>query len=169
MSYNPDLRTVLTDDKNTKFHSAYSKKLKQTISFPEESPYTRQEFKDECDINTIMAQYIQTGEFFHLNESAPQYLDCTGEDFRSAMDYVAGAFSMFEELPSKVRAQFDNDPATFLDFASQEKNRPELAEMGLLSPEALDRFHNPPAPAPVPPAAPQAAPTPSPAPDSKGA
>nr|QJB21637.1 MAG: internal scaffolding protein [Microvirus sp.] len=143
MSYSPTNRTALIDNKNIPFRSAYSKKLKTTISFPPSSPHTRQEFKDECDINNIMAQYLTTGEFFHINETAPQYLDCTGEDFRASMDYIAGAFSMFEELPSKIRIQFDNDPAEFLDFCSQEKNRPELAAMGLLSDEAVTRLATP--------------------------
>lgn len=166
MSYNTSKRTVLSDDKHHQIKSAYSKKLKQTISFPENSDHTRQEFKDECDINNIMAQYERTGEIFHLNESAPQYLDCDGTDFRASMDYIAGAFSMFEELPSKIRAQFDNDPATFLDFCSHEKNYPELAQMGLLTPEATERRTNPQPTAPAsssePTAAPQAAPVTTP-------
>lgn len=108
-----------------------------------ESPYTRQEFKNECDINHIMLQYELTGEITHINESAPQYLDCSGEDFRAHMDYVAGAFSMFEELPAKMRARFDNDPAAFLDFCSHEKNRPEMAQMGLLSVDAAAAYATP--------------------------
>lgn len=104
------------------FRSAYSFKIKVALEFPENSPHTRQEFKDECDINNIMAQYLVTNEFTHLNDAIPQYLDCSEADFRQQMDYVAGAYSMFEELPSKVRAQFDNDPALFLDFCSHEKS-----------------------------------------------
>lgn len=132
-----------------RFRSAYSEKIQKSISFQENSPHTRQEFRDECDINVIMAQYLQTGEFIHLNTAAPQYLDCTGIDFRQQMDFVAGAFSMFEDLPSKIRLQFDNDPAAFLEFCSQEKNRPELAQMGLLSPEAIARDTTPQGTVPV--------------------
>lgn len=143
MSYNPDQRTVLIKNDKSPFKSAYGNKLSIALVFPDNSPHTRQEFKAECDINNIMAQYLTTGEFFHINETAPQYLDCTGEDFRANMDYIAGAFSMFEELPSAIRMRFDNDPAEFLDFCSQEKNRPELADMGLLSPEAVTRLRTP--------------------------
>jgi len=156
MSFNPNKRTHLTDKKNTITTAPYQTKKQVALSFPDNSPHTRQEYKDECDINNIMLQYQVTGEFFHLNETAPQYMDCTGDDFRAAMDYVAGAFSMFEELPSKIRTQFDNDPAAFLDFCSHEKNRPELAAMGLLSPEATEIFNNPPVAPTAAPAAPQA-------------
>jgi len=164
MSYNPDSRTVLTPVIGNQFRSAYSEKLKTQIAFPDDSPHTRQEFADECDINNIMRQYLATGEMFHINEAAPQYMDCSGEDFRDAMDYVAGAFSMFEELPSAIRSQFDNDPAAFLDFCSQEKNRPELAAMGLLSDEAVDALRNPQPPVGGPSQAPIAPPAPAPEP-----
>lgn len=169
MSYNPEHRTQLLDIKKSPFLGAYSPKLKITLSFPTNSPHTRQEFKEECDINNIMAQYMTTGEFFHINETAPQYLDCTGEDFRASMDYIAGAFSMFEELPASVRMQFDNDPAEFLDFCSQEKNRPELAAMGLLSDEAVQRMASPqPSPQSAP-KEPTAAPSPTPEPPPSNA
>nr|QJB19780.1 MAG: internal scaffolding protein [Microvirus sp.] len=169
MSYNVSQRTVLSDDKHNQIKSAYSKKIKQNISFPSQSPHTRQEFKDECDINTIMAQYERTGELFHINEAAPQYMDCNGDDFRASMDYIAGAFSMFEELPSKIRAQFDNDPAAFLDFTSREKNLPEMAAMGLLSPDAASRILTPQPTATTAPTAPPAASTPSEPPPQKDA
>lgn len=166
MSFQPNNRTELLPRKLNQFRSAYSEKLEIAMVFPDHSEYTRQEFAEECDINTIMRQYQHTGELFHINETAPQYLDCTGEDFRTHMDYIAGAFSMFEELPSEIRSRFDNDPAEFLDFCSHDKNRPELAEMGLLSPEAVERMSTPaPTPqsassAPTAPLAPASEPTP---------
>jgi len=118
-----------------RFLSAYSYKTKVMVECPPDSPFTRQEFKQECDINYILSQYELGYEITHINEAAPQYMDCSAETFREHMDYIAGAFSMFEELPAKLRARFDNDPAEFLDFCSQEKNRPEMAQLGLLSAE----------------------------------
>lgn len=162
MSFQPNNRTLLRDKPKSITKAPYQTKNKLALTFPENSPHTRQEFKDECDINNIMLQYQVTGEFFHLNQALPQYMDCTGEDFRAAMDYVASAFTMFEELPSAIRSRFDNDPAEFIDFCSYEKNRPELVEMGLLSPEATERFKNPPAAS----AAPTAPPVTSSAPDA---
>lgn len=142
MSFNKNNRTPLVETQ-TRFKTAYSPKNQIKLEFPIESPYTRQEFKNECDINYIMLQYEMTGEINHINESAPQYLDCSGEDFRAHMDYIAGAFSLFEELPATIRARFDNDPAEFLDFCSHEKNRPEMAQMGLLSDEATKAHYYP--------------------------
>jgi len=130
----------LNNQKNYKqnshnFKSAYSKKQRLQISFNTDSRWTKQAFKDECDINNIMGRYIASGEIPALNQTAPQYLDTTGLEFQQAMEFVAGAQSMFEELPSSIRNRFQNDPASFLDFCSMEKNRPELAAMGLLRDE----------------------------------
>jgi len=80
-----------------------------------------------------MARYQSTGELPVINQSAPQYLDVSAAaDFQTSMEFVAGAQTLFQEMPSAIRNRFGNDPREFLDFCSQEKNRPELAEMGLL-------------------------------------
>jgi len=122
-----------TNEINTK--SAYSIKERVRLTFPTNSRWTKQSFKDECDINTIMRRYIQSGEMPVLNQKAPQYLDCTGIDYQQAMEFIAGAKTLFGEMPADIREKFENDPAQFLDFCSQEKNRPEMAEMGLLRPD----------------------------------
>jgi len=43
-------------------------------------------------------------------------------------------------LPSAVRERFNNDPAKFVEFATDEANVEELRKMKLLSPEALERL-----------------------------
>lgn len=118
------------------FLTQYSIKPRVQISFPEDSPYTKQSFKDECDINTIMARYQATGQLPEMDVRAPQYLDVTGVEFQSSMEFIAGAKTIFEELPSHLRSRFENEPAKFLDFCSDPKNRPEMADLGLLSASA---------------------------------
>lgn len=131
MSSNP-LTPRQLHQQTTLFQSAYSQKPRVSLSFPENSPWTKQSHKDECDINQIMSRYMATGELPNIAERAPQYLDVTGLEFQASMDFIAGANTLFHEMPSAIRNRFDNSPALFLDFCSQEKNRPELAEMGLL-------------------------------------
>lgn len=127
--------------------TAYSVPSQVAVIFADESPYTRQEYKDECDINTIMSRYQSTGELPHLNQSHAQYLDVTASlSFQESMNFVAEAQSMFNELPSAIRDRFYNDPGQFLDFCSNDANRVELAQMGLLSPEATSAALNPPIP-----------------------
>lgn len=97
----------------------------------------KQAFKDECDINVIMRRYQSTGELTHVREAMPQYLDVTGFDFQEAQNFVAHATSLFHELPSSVRSQFENDPAKLLDFVHDPKNAKEAVAMGFLDPEKV--------------------------------
>jgi len=143
----------------SKIKSIYTPKTRLTLTFHQNSPYTKQSFKEECDINTIMSRYQSTGVLPELNTTAPQYLDVSaGIEFQQAMEYVAGAQTLFQELPSSIRNQFDNDPAAFLDFCGQEKNRPELAAMGLLKLEIAEAILNPQPPQTNVPTAPEIVP-----------
>jgi len=137
MSYQPTNRTILTSLNSNHLQSNFSSKsLNHSLSFPSKSPHTRQEFKAESDINTIMARYIRTGELPHVNTIAPQYFEASGVDFQTHMQAIAEAKSLFAQLPSAIRNRFYNDPGQFVDFCSEPANRTELAHMGLLSPEA---------------------------------
>lgn len=101
----------------------------------------KQEFKDECDINTIVERF-GLGYDMPQNHRPPQYGDFTNiSDYHSAMNATAKAREAFEELPADLRAKFDNDPGKYVDFCIDEKNLPELKEMGLLSQEAVERMN----------------------------
>jgi phage internal scaffolding protein len=113
---------------------------------------TKQQFKDECDINVIMAQYQQTGIIDFLNKHEPQYIDCTGFDFDQAQYTVAQAQSLFNDLPSSIRARFENQPSAFLNFVQDENNRGEAEKLGLVRPRPA-----PAAPAPAASASPEPA------------
>lgn len=97
---------------------------------------TRQEFKDECDINILLAQYERTGVVSHINPRSPMYLDVTDvPDLRGAIDLVNAANESFMTLPAAVRKTFDNDPVQFVEFASDPRNIGKLREWGLAAPE----------------------------------
>lgn len=101
-----------------------------------EPSLTRQEFADECDINTIMARYEAGGAISHVNRAEPMYLDTTMyPDLRGAMDLFREAALSFNALPAAVRKEFDNDPQLFVDFASDPANIGRMREWGLAPPE----------------------------------
>lgn len=122
----------ITTETLPKFKTAYCAKPRVQISFDENSRWTKQSFRDECNVNTIMNRYLQNGEIPVINQQAPQYLDVTGLEFQEKMEFVAGAQTLFNELPSNLRNRFQNDPAQMLDFCSNPANRAEMASMGLL-------------------------------------
>ncbi len=96
---------------------------------------TKQSFRDECDINHILRQFNVTGQL-PVGSVQPQYGDFSGiTDYQSALNAVMAAQDSFLQLPAKVRAKFDNDPALFVEFASDEANRDEMKALGLLHEE----------------------------------
>lgn len=147
MSIQLSTRPTLSTPIHGFIRSGYSLISPTPISFAAESPYTSQQFKDECDINVIMRRYQSTGEMPILNQGNAQFLDVSSSlVFQDSMNFIADAQSMFNELPSVIRDRFYNDPGQFLNFCSNDANRLELAQMGLLSPEATFEALNPPPP-----------------------
>jgi len=115
------------------FQSHHNKKTKPILTFPPNSRWTKQSFREECDINTIMARYQSTGEMPVISERAPQYLDVSsGFDFALMQDQLVEAQNLFNDLPSSLRNRFANNPALFLNFVQDEANRPEMYKLGLL-------------------------------------
>lgn len=101
---------------------------------------TSQEFAEDADINNIMARYVKTG-------TVPMYMDRDMLDgdvhelsFHDMQNIIASASSAFASLPAAVRARFNNDPAAYVDFVSDDKNTAEARELGMLSPEAVERL-----------------------------
>ena len=101
---------------------------------------TKQAFRDETNINNIVAGFQRSGTVSHLAKYEPRYADITPMDFQSAMETVAEANRMFEELPSEVRREFDQDPAKFLAFVQDPSNKDDLAEKLPLLAKPGDQF-----------------------------
>lgn len=94
---------------------------------------TKQEFREECDINHIMARYAQFGTLPVSNEQAPMYGDFT--DVATLMDahaVVQQASDLFAALPAKVRDRFANDPVRMVEFLNDPANRDEALKLGML-------------------------------------
>lgn len=114
------------------------KQRPHTISWKGRTRITKQSFKDECDINLIMARHARTGEITHLNGAQPHYGDFTNaQTYLDAQQSLIIANEAFASLPSEVRERFGNDPASLLNFLDQAENHDEAVELGLLpKPEA---------------------------------
>lgn len=119
---------------------------------------TKQSFKDETDVNQIVAKHTRMGTLSHLEQWGGEYGDWSDFNFQEAQNQIARANSMFEQLPSAVRNQFSNDPARFLEFVNDPENAddldkklPELAAPRTKPlPEAKDRVDTETAPETAP-------------------
>lgn len=96
---------------------------------------TKQSFKDQCDINNIMAKFDYDMSLVRddLNNARGDFLDlATMPSYHDSLNAVLAANQAFADLPASIRKRFDNDPAEFLLFVHDPKNRDEMRTMGLL-------------------------------------
>ncbi len=122
---------------------------------------TKQQFKEEVDINTIVRNFGLTGEL-PKNVRVPQSGDFTGvSDFQSAMNIVRQAEEAFMQLPAETRARFNNDPQLLQQFVEDRNNLEEARKLGLAVPAPVEApppapmavrivENDPPAPSPAP-------------------
>lgn len=94
---------------------------------------TRQEFKEESDINTIIRLFgigenpFETGNWI----TDLDIVDATS-DYQSAMNILVAARERFFTLPAEIRGRFQNDPGLFVNFVSDtKKNGEEMVRLGL--------------------------------------
>lgn len=94
---------------------------------------THQCFKDDCDVNNIMARWVKDGLVAHVNQYQGRYEDVSSaEDYHTSLTRVIAAQDAFDSLPATIRARFENDPGKFLDFVGDPSNVDEMDKLGLL-------------------------------------
>ena len=97
-----------------------------------EPTMTQQQFRDECDINTILDRFGVTG-MVPTNVRQPLAMDFVeATDYQSALNALIEAEQSFMEMPAKIRAEFDNDPGKFITFFEHEENRERAIQLGLI-------------------------------------
>ena len=117
------------------FQKAYDYKNKKRVQTVNNEPsMTKQSLKDDADINNIIKRYNKTGVLQNMKEFEGVYGDFDSNDFHTAMNVVAEANSLFEQVPSEIRAQFKNDPGAFIDYATNPENHEQMAKWGLANP-----------------------------------
>lgn len=136
-----------------KFNTIYSHDRAISALFAtvnNEESMTQQSDAKDTDINVIMQRYKVTGQI-PLPRIAPNYGDFSEvTDYREALERVQYANEVFNSLPAKLRAQFSNNPAEFVDFATNPENIDEMRKMGLAPPKREDIITTPATP-PAPP------------------
>lgn len=128
----PFLRTPYNYDTNTAGDESGLECLDKSLA--------QQHQEEESNINNIVKRFTQTGELPQRTMPPMQGDFQDAPDFQAAMDLVVEARMAFMQHPADVRARFNNDPAQFVDFCSNEQNRDEMRKMGLWSPEAAASF-----------------------------
>ena len=110
-----------------------------------EPSQTMQEFKDEADINVLVARFKQTGAFYDalsarnqgVQPRVPIFEDVSEiPDFAAAQEIVNQGKAAFASLPPSIRSAFSNSPELFLAFMTENANKPDmLRKVGILAAE----------------------------------
>lgn len=119
-------------------HDHYKPGGDRCVYHTEGPTLTRQEFADECDINSIMARYEGhvIGGPGNLAPQEPRYFDYAAapQTLLEFLTFMQEADAQFMSLPAQVRREFDNDPKLFVDFASDPENLDQMRTWGLAPP-----------------------------------
>lgn len=101
-----------------------------------EDSLTNQSDAQEADINILVKKFGITGQLPQITGLQPLYGDFTSaEDYRTSLDRINAAKDAFNRIPAHIRKEFDNNPAKFIQFASDEKNIEKLREWKLATPK----------------------------------
>lgn len=105
-----------------------------------EPSLVQEQFKEETDINNIMAQYAEKGILPPLNQRPGAYADLTNvPDYQGMLDQVLAADAAFNSLPASTRSRFDNDPQKLIDFLGDKNNLEEAVKLKLIDPKPNDK------------------------------
>lgn len=100
-----------------------------------EPSMTQQQFKDEVDINNIIAKY-QNGEHVDFARRQGVYADVSEiTDYHESINKIKRADQAFSALPAHVRNRFGNDPEQLLEFLQDPHNYDEGVKLGIYEPK----------------------------------
>lgn len=125
-----------------KFRSQFSPKAKAVgldcrfdlVSGEELHDMCHQEFRDECDINNVVARYLKTGIPPVTREAFARYGDFSQvPDCQEMLVRTAAAREAFASLDARTREAFDNQPEKLIAAINDPKQAQRLVDLGLAS------------------------------------
>jgi phage internal scaffolding protein len=105
------------------------------ITLNKEPSMTKQSHAERLDVNNIIKRYNRTGVLQQATDFEGVYGEFTSYDLREAIEKVEKSNQIFMEVPSEIRARFENDPGAFIDFATNPTNVHQMRDWGLAKPE----------------------------------
>ncbi len=100
-------------------------RLKQPVY---EDGRTKQAFKNETDIQKIMARADKAGTISHLKKFEGVYADFSDFDFFEQTQKLTRGREIFDELPAELRSEFNQSPEQFFAYVNDPANAEDLAK-----------------------------------------
>lgn len=120
-----------------KINSIYSDRVRSSLRFTQPSKVQKQ-FAEQCSTEHIVEKFLR-GEPVATASKPAVYADLTQvPDFESLQDRLAVLNNWFNDLPSEVRSEFDNDPQKALEELTKPDRMSDAVELGLLDPSVLE-------------------------------
>ncbi len=88
---------------------------------------TKQCFRDECNIEKIMARADVTGTISHMAKYEGVYADFSDFDFHKQNNMLARGAEIFAALPAEIRKEFNQSEAEFFKYVNDPANADDLA------------------------------------------
>lgn len=118
----------------TPFNHDRNHEANRTALVCPEPTKTKQEFKQQQDINHILATFTRTQQLPDIPVPL-QYADLTTlDDYHGMLNKVAETNALFYKLPANIRASYQNDPGQWLQDVTDRVTAGDLEplrEMGL--------------------------------------
>lgn len=94
---------------------------------------TKQSFKDEANINNIVAKYLKTGLMDSVNKNPQRYADVSAlTGYQDSLNIVRQGKELFDGLPANIKKRFQNNPAELIAFLDDDTNKDEAVKLGLV-------------------------------------
>lgn len=91
-----------------------------------EDGLTKQSFKDETDIQKIMARADKAGTISHLQKFQGVYADYSDVDFFQMTQQLTKGREVFDALPAELRQEFGQSPQKFFAYVNDPANKDDL-------------------------------------------
>lgn len=117
------------------FYSLNNRPKGTGISCDPKEGRTMQSFKEECNINNIIAMYCKTGLWGNSLKGAtakPMFGDFTSvPDFVESQNIIAKSKELFDAMPLNIRKRFNFNPVELLEFVNNPDNKDEAIKLGI--------------------------------------
>ena len=89
---------------------------KTNIDYTDIPTLTVQDQHDSTEINRILDRFQRTGLIEHVNKNQAQYGEFSQYSYHENLNMIHTIQESFDELPSQVRKQFENDPQKWIEY-----------------------------------------------------
>lgn len=143
--YNEEFITLPGDGENSRPEVAHATRFEDDSVFPvgagayvecRDESLTVQADAEGADINNIIKRFVRTGQLPIIERPMLSGdLASVSGDYQEMLHLIKDADDQFMKLPADVRAKFDNKPAKFVEFCSDDANLDAMRDMGLAVPK----------------------------------